>query len=45
MTEIFDEEVGLLIKMLGKEDVDLVVDGDDEDKVCRVAKILDEEFG
>ena len=31
--------------MLDKEDVDLVFDAGDENEVCRVAEIFDEEVG
>ena len=33
MGEMFDEDVGPLVKLLNKEDVDLFVDADVEDEV------------
>ena len=42
---MFDEEAGLLVKWLEKEDVDFVIDGDDENEVCRVAEMFDEDVG
>ena len=42
---MFDKEVGRLVKILDKEDVDLVVDAGVEDEVCKVAGTFDEEVG
>ena len=42
---MFDKEVGRLVKILDKEDVDLLLDSGDEDEVCRVVEIFDEEVG
>ena len=42
---MFIEVAGLLVKSLDVEDVDLFVDADDEDEVCRVTERLDEEAG
>ena len=34
-----------MVKMLDNEDVDLAVDSGDEDEVCMVVEIFDEEVG
>ena len=43
MAERLDEEAGLLVKWLDVEDVDIFVDADDEDELCRVVEMFNEE--
>ena len=42
---MFDKEVGLLVKFLDKEDVDLFVDTDGEYEAWSVAEMFDEDVG
>ena len=45
VVERFNEEVGLIVKMLDNGDVDLVVEANHEDEVCSAAEMFDEEVG
>ena len=42
---MFDEEVGKLVKLLGKADIDWFAEAGDEDDVRRVAEMFNEDVG